>query len=84
MGYDRAMEDERGEEPAGEAGQDRRRAPAEQERVNVFTVSALRLHLPPKGMPPTPGTEPSLLSRLLGRAGALARRLQAMTRLGRR
>ena len=83
MGYDVEMEGEHGEEPAGEAGQ-QQKTPAGRERVNLFTVSALRLHLPRGGMPPTPGTEPPLMSRLLGRAGALVRRLQAMARLGRR
>lgn len=47
---------------------------SEPARVNLFTVSALRLHLPRGGTPPTPGTEPSLVQRLSRRfrqAGAL-------------
>jgi hypothetical protein len=59
---------------SGGEGTPKREPELEPERVSLFTVSALRLHLPRGGMPPTPGTEPSLvqrLSRRIRQAGAL-------------
>ena len=41
----------------------------EKHKVNLFTVSALRLHR--TRLPPTPGREPSLLSRLKRFVGGL-------------
>ena len=50
----------------------------EPERVNLFTVSAMRLHLPRGGIPPTPGTEPSLVQRLARRVRQAGELLEAV------
>lgn len=56
------------DDETGETGQQQE----EKETVNLFTVSALRLHR--TRLPPTPGKEPSLVARLKKLVGGLLRR----------
>lgn len=46
--------------------------PEDQEPVNLFTISALRLHR--TDLPPTPGKEPSLATRLRRLVAGLLKR----------
>jgi hypothetical protein len=62
-----------GEDQQGRAQQEEH--PPEPGRVNLFTISAMRLHLSREGIPPTPGKEPSVL-RALHRS--LQRRARAL------
>jgi len=66
-------------DPAAEAEHGREAGPVgEGEGVNLFTVSAMRLHLPRRGLPPTPGTEPSLVQRLARRVRRAKKILDAV------
>ena len=65
-------------EPADVAAEAEAEAEAELERVNLFTVSAMRLHLPRGGMPPTPGTEPSMVQRFARRVRQAGQLLEAV------
>lgn len=76
---------EREQRPGGSPDETRRDTGGEAEghcetqsppRVNLFTVSALRLHMPQGGMPPTPGKEPTLRARLKRRLGRLLDRFR--------
>lgn len=66
-----------GSEPGSEPSSEHESEP-EPERVNLFTVSAMRLHLPRGGLPPTPGTEPSMVQRFARRVRQAGQLLEAV------